>query len=277
MANRIRSVEVRNLVLNPAEAELSVRLHPEGDHEGAEVRGRFSGPVCAYSSTVEVAYPLQSLAGRPDDLGNLQKRVVIPEPSWWEPVSPFLYNASIELWEHGQLCDRVETRHGLRALRRSGRGFLLNGRPLQIRGACYDHQSREELMQLHQAGVNTLVVPVTGTHEEIWDMADQLGFLVIGRLGQSEKSVSLARSLGDHACVFGWVLEPDAFDEPDFPALGLSDEQGLGRFVGVQWRGAAARYPEGAQFVLCKEEDVSSATQLPLPILALIKRPMIQA
>src|ERR1700730_12204379 len=148
MTTRIRFVEVRSLVLNPAEAELSVRLHPERNHEGAELRGRFSGPVCAYSSTVEVAYPLQSLVGRPDDLGNLHKRVVIPEPSWWEPVSPFLYNASIELWENGQLCDRVEMRHGLHALRRSGHHYLLNGRPLQIRAACYDRQSREELVQL---------------------------------------------------------------------------------------------------------------------------------
>jgi hypothetical protein len=274
MANRIRFVEVRNLVLNPAEAELSVRLIPERSHERAEVRGRFSGPVCAYSSTVEVAYPLQSLVGRPDDLGNLHKRVVIPEPSWWEPVSPFLYNASIELWEDGQLCDRVEMQRGLRALRRSGRQFLLNGRPLQIRATCYDRQSREELVQLHQAGVNMLLVPMATSHRGIWDLADQVGFLVIGRLGSGEESLSITRALGEHPCVFGWALELDAFgDESDFSALGLSDEQGPGRFVGVEFRGAGARYPEGAQFILCDEEDVSSAAQLPLPILALVKLP----
>ena len=133
MANRIRSVEVRNLVLNPAEAELSVRLHPEHDHESVELHGRFWGPVCAYSSTVQVPYPLQSLGGGSLHSGSLHKRVVIPEPSWWDPIAPFLYNASIELWEDGQLCDRVEMHHGLRALRRSGPKFLLNGRPLEPR------------------------------------------------------------------------------------------------------------------------------------------------
>jgi hypothetical protein len=272
MANRIRFVEVRNLVLNPAEAQLSVRLHPEHDHEGAEVRGRFSGPVCAYSSTVEVAYPLQSLVGRPDDPGNLHKRVVIPDPSWWEPVSPFLYNTRIELWENGQLCDRVEMRHGLHALRRRGRHFSLNGRPLRIRAARYDHESREELLLVHQADVNALVVPVAENCEETWDLADHLGFLVIGRVGDGEESLSLARKLAEHPSVFGWILAPDAFGEKaDFSALGLSDAEGPGRFVGVQWPGAGARYPEGAQFILCNEEDVSSAAQLPLPILALIK------
>jgi hypothetical protein len=124
---------------------------------------------------------------------------------------------------------------------------------------------------LHQAGVNALVVPMAATYGEIWDLADQLGFLVIGRLRSSEESLSMARNLAEHPCVFGWVLEPDAFgDEFDFSALGLSDEQGPGRFVGVQWPGAGARYPEGVQFILCNEEDVSSAAQLPLPILALI-------
>jgi hypothetical protein len=208
----------------------------------------------------------------------LHKRVIIPEPSWWEPVSPFLYNASIELWEDGQLCDRVEMRHGLRALRRSGRGFLLNGRPLHIRAARYDGQSGERLVELHQAGVNGLVVPVTGTYQRVWDLADQLGFLVIGRLGCGEEPLSMASNVGEHVCVFGWILEPDAFrDRPDLSALGLFDEQGPGRFVGIEWRGADACYPEGAQFILCNEEDVSSGAQVPLPLLTLLKPPMIEA
>jgi hypothetical protein len=212
--------------------------------------------------------------GRPDDLGRLHKRVVIPEPSWWEPASPFLYNASVELWEAEQFCDRVEKHCGLRVLRRGGRDFLLNGRPIEARATCYDRQSRQELVQLHQAGVNTLVVEVAETSEEIWDWADQLGFLVIGRLRSSGEFLSPAVHLGEHVCVLGWILEPAAFaGDSDYSAFGLSDEQGPGRFVGVQWCGVEARYPEGAQFVLCTERDVSAAIQHGFPAVTLVEPP----
>ena len=134
MANRIRSVEIRNRVLNPAEAEFFVQVVPEHANEKTEIRGHFRGPLCVYASTVEVRYPLQPLASGEE---SFRKRVIIPEPSWWEPATPFLYDGTIELWEDGKLCDGTEVRHGLRVLRRRENRLLLNGRAFHVQGTCY--------------------------------------------------------------------------------------------------------------------------------------------
>ena len=39
---------------------------------------------------------------------NIELRVVIPEPCWWESNKPFLYEGPLELWQDGQFCERVQ-------------------------------------------------------------------------------------------------------------------------------------------------------------------------
>ncbi|HYV36006.1 MAG TPA: hypothetical protein VE988_09910, partial [Gemmataceae bacterium] len=42
---------------------------------------------------------------KPTELPDLAMRVVIPEPSFWEPECPFVYDGVIELWQDGVRCD----------------------------------------------------------------------------------------------------------------------------------------------------------------------------
>src|SRR5687768_8525338 len=99
MSNAIRRVVVRDRSLSPSGAELWVTVEAESDAPGAEVRGRLMGPRCLYASTVEVAYPLRPFPRHPEGLPPLTRRVVIPEPSFWDAESPFLYEGPVELWE----------------------------------------------------------------------------------------------------------------------------------------------------------------------------------
>lgn len=76
---------------------------------GAELRGRFVGPRCALSHTIEIAYPLRPVPGR---LGVFS--CIVPEPSLWEPASPFLYEAIMEVWHEGTCIATQATPVGLR-------------------------------------------------------------------------------------------------------------------------------------------------------------------
>src|SRR5919204_1388628 len=102
MSNSIRRVEVRNRSLSPAGAEVWVSVIPERRTPATEVIGRLVGPRCRYATTVEVAYPFRPFPRPVEGLPGLTRRVVIPEPSFWEPASPFLYQGPVELWEGDQ-------------------------------------------------------------------------------------------------------------------------------------------------------------------------------
>ena len=92
-------VEVQNRVLNPAEAEIWITAHPTERHADLELRGRLMGPRCPYATTVEVAYALRPCPRSVADSGQTAARVLIPEPNFWEPQSPFLYRGPVELWQ----------------------------------------------------------------------------------------------------------------------------------------------------------------------------------
>src|SRR5438132_13394683 len=120
MSNRILGVSITDDRLDPYEAELGISLAVEQVTPSTQVRGRLMGPRYLISSTVEVAYPVRDMTGRSGRSTNeaaLRARVIIPEPSFWEPDNPFLYQGPIELWEDHIRLDEIQVSHGLRVIR----------------------------------------------------------------------------------------------------------------------------------------------------------------
>ena len=130
MTNRILDVVVLDHRLDPVETELRVFVKLAELTPATEIRGRLNGPRCLYASTIEIAYPMREVA-RSD---HMELRVVIPEPSWWDPESPFLYEGALELLQDGIACDRAAIRHGIRRLQLTSKGLRLNGKPFAFRG-----------------------------------------------------------------------------------------------------------------------------------------------
>src|SRR5262245_11376218 len=97
--NRIYRLEVRDRLIDPNSPEVWISVTPERASPTTELRGRLMGPRCLYASTVEVAYPLRPFHDMPDGLEGLARRVIIPEASFWDPISPFLYQGPLELWD----------------------------------------------------------------------------------------------------------------------------------------------------------------------------------
>ena len=100
MPNRIQRILVFQSRLTPTEAELWISVYPEQLASDTQIRGRLMGPRCQYSTTVEVAYPLREWkrSYETEDVPHVSLRVIIPEPNFWDPQSPFRYEGPVELW-----------------------------------------------------------------------------------------------------------------------------------------------------------------------------------
>jgi hypothetical protein len=271
MDNRIRTYHLHDMRLDPVEAEVWVSASPEQLTSTTQLRGRLVGPRCPYTTTVEVAYAFREHSRQYESEGapRLLLRVVIPEPSLWDPQTPFLYEGALELWQSGQLCQQVQVKHGLRTLQLGARGLEVNGKSLPIcgirRSKCTDQQAR----LLHEKGFNT-VLPAAVEDESFWDVADRWGFLVIHGIADSE-DLKRVSSLKGHPCCFGWlVTQGPRFEERLTVALALADPA-LGHYVGVELNSAPTTpLPRGISFLACEAKNLARVEQIPLPKVLLM-------
>lgn len=311
MPNRIKNLLVWNERLDPAETVVSISVVPERFDSDTQVRGKLVGPRCPYSTTVEVAYPL-----RQNERGttSIATRVIIPEASFWEPESPFLYQGTLELWEKGECCDKVSITHGLTQIKLDRDRLVINGRPFTIRGMTCQSASEEDARQWHQAGINTLLVPVMEEAERVeipgnnhnvrafvwrpthpwalkqetknlWDLGDRFGFLMLGWIRgyiDSEKGGEIAFSWGRHVSALGWVLRHDL---SELKALYI-----LGQEIGGIYHGAEVTQPltepphetgypppYGISFLVCRESLLPSLGEIKVPKIVLVEESGIAA
>lgn len=193
-------------VLDPTKADLQLRVQLDASAAGMELRGRLIGPRCCYSSTIEVAYSLLTIAVDAEDSSIVCGRIIIPEPSLWDPESPFLYFGRLEIWEGGQRCDHLDFTLGLRSLRLGPRGILLNGRSYFLRGTKTIPRDKEEAESVRSAGLNTLLIPVEDPMTDYWHLADERGFFVLGLVTYDSYSSGLLEAVARHPCCLGVLL-----------------------------------------------------------------------
>lgn len=274
MTNRIREIQVLDGRLDPAEAEIWLSVLPERLTSTTQVRGRLMGPRCPYASTVEVAYPLREHSREYESTGipRLLLRVIIPEPSWWDPQSPFLYQGPVELWQNGQRCDSVQLSHGLRTLKVGPQGLRCNGRLLPLRGVAREQCSEEDARQLHQAGFNTLLVSATAGAAGLWDISDRFGFFILGRL-TNEADFGRVKQLAPHDSCLGWVLSPELWRDP-LVALCLPHPVSVRQeLIGLELdQRPSGPLPERIHFVACPEELLPELGAIDLPKIVLKRK-----
>lgn len=215
--------------LDPAEADVRV-------HCPQPVSGRLVGPRCRYASTIEVAHYLRPMPGG-------EQRVIIPEPSLWEPESPFYYEAILEV---GAPPTSVRRRHGLRSLALTPSGVRINGKPLTLRSKPCDHLDETTAVHWRGAGINTILCPLETETEGLWDLADQLGFFIVGRM--EHEDVAIVHRFASHPCAFGLLLDVSTRDAASIQRAGL--------FRGVRLTGAN-HIPSWAHFTLSAEGHIT--------------------
>ena len=116
----------------------------------------------------------------------------IDQPHLWSPDDPYLYEATVRLKEKGRVIDEQQVKFGIRSLSfDTEKGFVLNGKPLLINGACVHHDDGvlgamafdaaeiRKVKLMKEAGFNLIRTSHNPTTRAFLDACDSLGMLVI--------------------------------------------------------------------------------------------------
>ena len=139
-----------------------------------------------------VAQLEEDLNAAPLESGMVEISVVVHHPELWSPESPVLYHAWFRIIQEGRTVDEVHTPFGIRTIQYDAeQGFLLNGAPVLMKGACMHHDNgilgtatyeraeerRVEIMKNN--GYNAIRTSHNPPSEAFLDACDRLGMLVI--------------------------------------------------------------------------------------------------
>ena len=144
----------------------------------------------------------------------------------WSIETPRLYTLVAEVVVAGRLTDRFEQPFGVRtAVFDAARGFLLNGRPIKLKGACChqdhagvgaavpDRLQAWRIEQLKEMGCNAYRASHNPPTPELLDACDRLGMVVIDETRRMATDVAamseleaLVRRDRNSPCVIAWSI-----------------------------------------------------------------------
>ena len=118
----------------------------------------------------------------------------IDNPKLWSPETPHLYETLVELYSgEGPIIAHTTIPFGVRSFSfDSEKGFVLNGKPMVLNGACVHHDDGvlgarafdaaeiRKVRQMKEAGFNLIRTSHNPTTRAFLDACDSIGMLVIG-------------------------------------------------------------------------------------------------
>lgn len=205
------TVSLLTEVVNHGKGERNVRVVSALlDPSGKEV-GRVASAPAAIGEWGERSY---------------EQQLVVRQPALWSLEERNLYRVVTEVETGGAVTDRYETRFGIRELKFDpGAGFLLNGKPVKVKGTCnhQDHAGlgvalpdavqRFRVRKLQEMGCNAIRTSHNPPTPELLDACDELGMLVLDEtrmLSSNEDGlaqfVNMVRRDRNHPSVFIWSM-----------------------------------------------------------------------
>jgi beta-glucuronidase len=115
----------------------------------------------------------------------------VPDAAFWSPSNPSLYDLTVEMFQDGTVIDTYSLKIGIRTIQVDGDRLLLNGEPIRLTGfgrhEDFPVVGRGYLPSLivkdyalmQWIGANSFRTSHYPYSEQMLDMADELGFLVI--------------------------------------------------------------------------------------------------
>lgn len=186
----IWGLNVNTLQVHDAQADISIDVKLKNTFSfSREVTVRTEVLSPSGHPLIERSREKQLLPGATDTLRFL---ATLDQVELWEPENPFLYTLRAVLLESGEEVDQLEIPFGVRTIGYSAsEGFLLNGNPLLLKGACMHHDNgllgaaafrraeerRVEIMKNN--GYNAIRTSHNPPSAAFLDACDRLGMLVI--------------------------------------------------------------------------------------------------
>ena len=144
------------------------------------------------NATVVVGGSQLMVAVKAGESKTVSTTLYVNNPRLWSPESPTLYEAKVELKENGTTIDNATAKYGIRSFSFDAeKGFVLNGKPLLINGACVHHDDGvlgamafddaeiRKVRQMKEAGFNLIRTSHNPTTRAFLDVCDSIGMLVI--------------------------------------------------------------------------------------------------
>jgi len=123
---------------------------------------------------------------------HVEKTFSLKNPELWSIEKPALYTAEISFVSDANEYDKISIPFGIRTIAASAeKGFLLNGKPLKLKGGCIHHdngllgavainRAEEKKVELMKAnGYNAVRCAHNQVSKHFLDACDRLGLLVI--------------------------------------------------------------------------------------------------
>lgn len=162
-------------------------LSKSGKDEKCEIRLTVSDSDGERGSVTESV----NLPGK-EGIRYLSYEIPVESPSLWSPDSPSLYTLGLEISDEAGNKDLENTTFGFRTIEYSAeKGFLINGIPVNISGAClhhdngilgaasYDDAEYRKARIIKEAGFNAVRTSHNPPAPAFLDACDRLGLLVI--------------------------------------------------------------------------------------------------
>ncbi|HLN05877.1 MAG TPA: hypothetical protein VK217_06350 [Acidimicrobiales bacterium] len=248
------TTELRLPSLDLAEVRVAVDVHNlAGRATASTLVGNISGPGNTIEFTKELRLgPRETRTVRlgPEDAAGLR----VHDPAIWWPAGEGnqpLYRLQIAVTAGGLDSDHLTSRFGMRSVTSDvaaggGRRFLVNGRPIAIRGAGWApdlflrhdvRRLRDHIAYAVDLGLNTIRLEGKLENPEFFELADEAGIMVLpgwecctkweahAQTGGSvwtdhdfaiagRSMASEAARLRDHPCVIGFLIGSDFAPPP---------------------------------------------------------------
>ena len=145
---------------------------------------------------VKMEGQLQELSLKAGERKTITFTYAISRPQLWSPDTPHLYTANVQLFNRKDAkrpLTQLSAKFGVRSFSFDAeRGFVLNGKPMIINGACVHHDDGilgamafdaaeiRKVRQMKDAGFNLIRTSHNPTSRAFLDACDSIGMLVIG-------------------------------------------------------------------------------------------------
>jgi hypothetical protein len=163
---------------NPAEARVYVRLKSP-PLPGQSLRGNIQGPTSRYARTLTAT---NRFTARPHGEEWLAE-VVLPDPCFWSPELPYLYQVELTLEGDGQPIWSDQRPFGMRRLGVKGRRLYLEGKNWVLRGAEIEPTATFDWQAYRD---QDLALVVNDPSESFCEEADRRGMLIVARIASHE-------------------------------------------------------------------------------------------
>jgi hypothetical protein len=169
------------------EAHVYAQLEHGSLPEGCTLSGSLYGPSCPYARTLPARIALKDAGpGK-----TLLARCIVPDPCFWSPALPYLYQATVTLRCGERELATIERPVGLQRFCVSGTNLRLDGRRSVIRGVCrevFDDCPHEQWREASAAMV------VDDPEESLCEQCSRDGVLLVAVIS-TLKPEAIAREL----------------------------------------------------------------------------------